>query len=98
MKTNNILINTKTKKYSILVGFNIIKNIYTLAKKNECKIIIPVDCNISSNVNGDRVYKSLKDISKNWSLEKKFTPKMKNDYRKSLLLGWSKAIKRALIN
>ena len=42
---------------------NIIKNIYTLAKKNECKIIIPVDCNTSSNVNGDRVYKSLKDIS-----------------------------------
>ena len=31
---------------------NIIKNIYTLAKKNECKIIIPVDCNISSNVKG----------------------------------------------
>ena len=44
------------------------------------------------------VYKSLKDISKNWSLEKKFTPKMKNSDRKSLLLGWSKAIKRALIN
>ena len=43
-------------------------------------------------------YKSLKDISKNWSLEKKFTPKMKNNNRKSLLLGWSKAIKRALIN
>ena len=44
------------------------------------------------------VYKSLKDISKNWSLEKKFTPKMKNSDRKSLLLGWSKAIKRALIH
>ena len=44
------------------------------------------------------VYKSLKDISKNWSLEKKFTPKMKNSDRKTLLLGWSKAIKRALIN
>jgi glycerol kinase len=43
-------------------------------------------------------YKSLKDISKNWSLEKKFTPKMKNNNRKTLLLGWSKAIKRALIN
>jgi len=43
-------------------------------------------------------YKSLKDISKNWSLEKKFSPKMKNSDRKSLLLGWSKAIKRALIN
>ena len=44
------------------------------------------------------VYKSLKDISKNWSLEKKFTPKMKNSDRKTLLVGWSKAIKRALIN
>ena len=43
-------------------------------------------------------YKSLKDISKNWSLEKKFSPKMKNSDRKTLLLGWSKAIKRALIN
>ena len=44
------------------------------------------------------VYKSLKDISKNLILEKKFTHKMKNSDRKSLLLGWSKAIKRALIN
>ena len=44
------------------------------------------------------VYKSLKDISKNWSLEKKFTPKMKNKLRNTLLKGWSKAIKRALIN
>ena len=43
-------------------------------------------------------YKSLKDISKNWSLERKFIPKIKNYNRKSLLLGWSKAIKRALIN
>ena len=42
---------------------NIIKNIYTLAKKNECKIIIPVDCNTSSNINGDSVYKSLKDVN-----------------------------------
>ena len=43
-------------------------------------------------------YKSLKDIAKNWSLERKFIPKIKNYNRKSLLLGWSKAIKRALIN
>ena len=43
-------------------------------------------------------YKSLKDISKNWSLEKKFSPKMKNKSRKILINGWSKAIKRALIN
>ncbi len=43
-------------------------------------------------------YKSLKDISKNWSLEKKFSPKMKNKSRMLLINGWSKAIKRALIN
>ena len=43
-------------------------------------------------------YKSLKDIAKNWRLERKFIPKIKNYNRKSLLLGWSKAIKRALIN
>ena len=44
------------------------------------------------------VYKSLKDISKNWNLEKKFTPKMKTKLRNTLLKGWTKAIKRALIN
>ncbi len=43
-------------------------------------------------------YKSLKDISKNWSLDKRFSPKMKKNYRKQLLNGWSKAIKRALIS
>ena len=43
-------------------------------------------------------YKSLKDISKNWSLDKKFNPKMKNKTRKPLIKGWSIAIKRALIN
>ena len=44
------------------------------------------------------VYKSLKDISKNWALDKKFSPKMKNIKRIKLLRGWSKAIKRTLIN
>ena len=43
-------------------------------------------------------YKSLKDISKNWSLDKKFSPKMKKKSRNLLLHGWTKAIKRALIN
>ena len=43
------------------------------------------------------VYKSLKDISKNWSLDKKFSPKMKNSKRKTLITGWEKAIKRSLI-
>ena len=44
------------------------------------------------------VYKSLKDISKNWSLDKKFSPKMKSISRSKLLKGWSKAINRTLIN
>ena len=44
------------------------------------------------------VYKSLEDISKNWSLDRKFSPKMKNKNRANLLKGWSKAIKRTLIN
>ena len=44
------------------------------------------------------VYKSLKDISNKWSLDRKFIPKMKNKSRAKLLNGWSKAIKRTLIN
>ena len=43
------------------------------------------------------VYKSLKDISKKWQLDKKFNPKMHNSTRQSLIKGWTKAIKRALI-
>jgi glycerol kinase len=43
------------------------------------------------------VYKSLKDISQNWALDRKFSPKMRNN-RAKLLKGWSKAIKRTLIN
>ena len=44
------------------------------------------------------VYKSLKDISKNWHLNKKFYPRMKNINRTKLIKGWSKAIERTLIN
>ena len=44
------------------------------------------------------VYKSLKDISKNWHLDKKFSTKMKNKSRLALIKGWEKAVKRALIN
>ena len=43
-------------------------------------------------------YKSLKDISNKWSLDNKFSPKMKNKIRNSLIKGWLKAIKRTLIN
>ena len=44
------------------------------------------------------IYKSLKDISKNWNLDKKFLPKMQNKPRTILINGWEKAVKRALIN
>tara|TARA_Y100000590_G_scaffold177283_1_gene202451 strand:- start:712 stop:1809 length:1098 start_codon:yes stop_codon:yes gene_type:complete len=45
MKTNNIQINTKTKKYSIIIGFNLIENISNilLEKKisfNKCLVVI----------------------------------------------------------
>ena len=42
------------------------------------------------------IYKSLKDISKNWHIDKKFLPKMKNPLRNKLLNGWSVAIKKTL--
>tara|TARA_A100001015_G_C14873663_1_gene665401 strand:+ start:209 stop:1111 length:903 start_codon:yes stop_codon:yes gene_type:complete len=42
---------------------NIVKNINILAEKNNCKLIIPVDCNTSSNVDGNPIYKNLKDVS-----------------------------------
>jgi len=41
---------------------NIVKDINTLAEKNKCNIVIPVDCNTSFGVNGSPVHKSLKDI------------------------------------
>ena len=46
----------------------------------------------------EKIVKSLKDISKNWSLDHKFSPKMKNKSIFSLIAGWNKAVKRALIN
>ena len=42
---------------------NIIKKINDLAKKNNCNIVIPVDCNTSSNVDGKPIHKSLQDIN-----------------------------------
>ena len=44
------------------------------------------------------VYKSLKDISKKWSLDKKFSPKINSRLRKQAIKGWNVAVKRALIN
>ena len=42
------------------------------------------------------VYKSLKDISNNWQVDRSFYPKMKSSNRKSLIKGWDKAIKKTL--
>ena len=42
------------------------------------------------------VYKSLKDIAKNWKTDKSFIPKIKNTERKILIDGWNKAIKKTL--
>ena len=41
-------------------------------------------------------YKSLDDISKNWRMAKKFTPKIKKKLRIMLLKGWLQAIKKTL--
>jgi glycerol kinase len=42
------------------------------------------------------VYKSLKDISKNWKLDKNFTPKITSKERNNLVKGWSAAINKTL--
>ena len=42
------------------------------------------------------VYKSLKDISKNWQVDKSFNPKIKSHTRNKLLKGWSNAIRKTL--
>ena len=44
------------------------------------------------------VYKSLKDIAKNWQADKSFKPGIKNSERKILIDGWSKAIKKLYPN
>ncbi len=41
---------------------NIVKDIITTAEKNKCNIIIPVDCNTSTNAGGSSIYKSLDDV------------------------------------
>jgi glycerol kinase len=42
------------------------------------------------------VYKSLKDISKNWQLDKNFTPKINSKERNNLVKGWSASIRKTL--
>ena len=42
------------------------------------------------------VYKSLKDISKNWKTDKCFNSKMNSHHRKNLIKGWKAAINKTL--
>ena len=42
------------------------------------------------------VYKSLKDISNNWQVDRTFHPKIKSSNRKNLINGWDKAIRKTL--
>ena len=44
------------------------------------------------------IYKSLKDVSRHWSLDKKFYPKINKKFRKKVINGWGAAIKRTLIS
>ena len=42
-------------------------------------------------------WSSLEDIRKNWAVDRVFSPKMDENWRKELLRGWSKAVKCALL-
>ncbi len=42
------------------------------------------------------IYKSLSDISRNWKVDKNFTPKISNSNRIKLLKGWHQAIRKTL--
>ena len=42
---------------------NIVKNLDSLAKQNNCRIILPIDCNTSSSYEGISVYKTLENLS-----------------------------------
>ena len=43
------------------------------------------------------VFKSLKDISKKWNLDRKFSPRVSKKFRKNVIKGWNTAIQRTLI-
>ena len=43
------------------------------------------------------IFKSLRDVSKRWRLDRKFVPIIKNSERIKLLNGWSQAIRKTLI-
>ena len=44
------------------------------------------------------IFKSLDEISNKWKVKKRFSPKIKSAERSKLINGWTKAIRRTLIN
>ena len=71
---NLIIVGAMANNFLKFKGFNmglsllekgtekIIEDIYTAAEKNNCNIIIPVDCIVSNNFNGSPKYKSINEI------------------------------------
>ena len=56
LEIGNSLIEKNSKK--------IIENVYSQAKKKNCKIIIPIDCNVSTNFKGSATSKKQNQINK----------------------------------
>ena len=56
LEIGNSLIEKNSKK--------IIENVYSQAKKKNCKIIIPIDCNVSTNFKGSATSKKQNEINK----------------------------------
>jgi len=56
LEIGNSLIEKNSKK--------IIENVYSQAKKKSCKIIIPIDCNVSTNFEGSATSKKQNEINK----------------------------------
>ena len=56
LEIGNSLIEKNSKK--------IIENVYSQAKKKNCKIIIPIDCNVSTNFEGSATSKKQNEINK----------------------------------
>ena len=67
MKTHNIIINTKTKKYSIIIGSNLINNISKVLYKQNFhfkKCLIVVDKNIPKKIKSILIKKLKSKIKK----------------------------------
>ena len=77
-KVNNlVIVGAMANNFMVYKNFNIgkslveknkeeiIKKIYEKAKKNNCEVVIPEDCVVSTNLNGEGKNKNLKQIEEN---------------------------------